>query len=566
MGQKVQVGNILLPLFLTTKVRHGQKKVPLDSSSLANAYNTLWQNETSGVLYVAYVINSDNVTHFPDGKAFSRSDMLGHFKLRYSTDGGYTWSAKSWEIPVRPTRIDRENDFKGAVLMHWIVDKGIQDDKGGVWAGFAKIGTYCVNPPTSAWFIHSANLLSASTDAEMEQVTWQTYPEGDDGVHTWTEDSPAISEEPHIVQTPKGFYVVFRTTDGKLGSASSSDGKAWKLGPYATHYGTNAVVKQPRGPITPRRFAVQRDPSGSYSLVIPSPLQTAAADDHMYLMLFYNNGDPSFFSRRVYWLVSGWASANGTNVEWGQPEIGLYTVAHYLPNHNGPGYPDFLLDSTGLLITETDKVDARSHIVDPSTISLLLNQRSLNQTIKDGRILFLNHPARTNITAPKLPDLSDGTTGVAPGFTFDFELEVKGCWFQGQRVLDTRVKGNLGVVIEIMAGSSLRLIAADSEGNNVTITTADDCIEQLASGNHNVAFTVDGGSLVASVVVNGRLCNGKDDTRQGWVTFSRLGNVNNGGLMQIAPDLNGHIGSLSVYNRYLRTSEIISNHRARAAF
>ena len=81
--------------------------------------------------------------------------------------------------------------------MMWIVDKGWTADApgGGSFLAFAKVGTYVVNPPTSAWLLHSPNLATADSP---DAVRWE-WPEGDAGIRNWAPASPGISEEGHSI-------------------------------------------------------------------------------------------------------------------------------------------------------------------------------------------------------------------------------------------------------------------------------------------------------------------------------------------------------------------------------
>ena len=87
-----------------------------------NSYGNILQT-TFARIYVIYDMNLNNVTHFPDGKPFTRDDELGFFVARYSDDGGVTWSAERLTLPQRVTRIDRDNSFNGSTLMFWSVDQ-----------------------------------------------------------------------------------------------------------------------------------------------------------------------------------------------------------------------------------------------------------------------------------------------------------------------------------------------------------------------------------------------------------------------------------------------------------
>jgi len=88
------------------------------SLSLTNAYSTLILTDFGRILAV-YNMNLDNVTRFPSGAKVPRDDMIGHYVMRFSDDGGETWSPQRYEVPVRPTSIDASNDWKGAVRIMW---------------------------------------------------------------------------------------------------------------------------------------------------------------------------------------------------------------------------------------------------------------------------------------------------------------------------------------------------------------------------------------------------------------------------------------------------------------
>ena len=72
--------------------------------------------------------------------------------------------------------------------------------------------------------------------------------------------------------------------------------------------------------------------------------------------------------------------------------------------------------------------------------------------------------------------------------------------------------------------------------------------------------TIDGGRKIITFVIDGVLCDGGDVREFGWGRFNRdLGNLNGSGELRIAPGLQGQLGSVRLYNRYLRTSEAVGN-------
>ena len=453
-------------------------RVPLDPSAVGiveYAYAAPWQSQLpSNRIFGLYVINSDNVTHLANGQPITRTDMLGHFKFRYSDDGGASWSSEAFEVPVRPTSIDTHNDFNGTTLMHWTVDH-VSVVGSHVFVGFAKIGTYAVNPPTSVWFLHSPNAAAAGISPA--EITWETWPDGDTGVRTWPNFSqPAISEEGHIVVVHndsgrssmngvRGFYSVFRTTDGVLGASSSADGRTWQTSsPGAVHWNDPAfpvqtrprVLRNPRGPITPRHFARAQGAVTNAG--------GAATRLGQYLLLYYNNGMDGFTgSRNPYWLVPGWLSestgANGPIIEWGEPEVGLFN-AHAAPlgggSERGPGYPDFIEESDAVYITETQKTHARVHRIDPVLLAALFSQRYRNWTVPAAIDTQPGVAGRTAIVPmPSLNPLSPAPNStVGGGFAIDLFVQGLRRAPGGTLLVDSRAReGAPGVSLSTGSGS-----------------------------------------------------------------------------------------------------------------
>jgi hypothetical protein len=78
-----------------------------------------------------------------------------------------------------------------------------------------------------------------------------------------------------------------------------------------------------------------------------------------------------------------------------------------------------------------------------------------------------------------------------------------------------------------------------------------------------VAIIVDGGPNIISFVVDGVLCDGGTACIYGWGRFTpELGDISGSKLLRLAPSLDGQLKRLRIYDRYLRTSEAVANHRA----
>jgi hypothetical protein len=80
---------------------------------------------------------------------------------------------------------------------------------------------------------------------------------------------------------------------------------------------------------------------------------------------------------------------------------------------------------------------------------------------------------------------------------------------------------------------------------------------------HHVAIVVDGGPKTIAFVVDGRLNDGGAHRQFGWARFPReLRTVSVVDRVVLAPQLQGELRGVRVYDRALRTSEVIGNWRA----
>jgi hypothetical protein len=82
---------------------------------------------------------------------------------------------------------------------------------------------------------------------------------------------------------------------------------------------------------------------------------------------------------------------------------------------------------------------------------------------------------------------------------------------------------------------------------------------------HHVTVIVDARPKLITFVVDGFLCNGGEARQFGWGRYAgELGDVSGTGRIAIAPALKGELRALRLYDRYLRTSEAVSNYNAGA--
>ena len=152
--------------------------------------------------------------------------MLGTFNLRYSDDGGESWSATRYPVPYRNTSIDTKNEWHGSVRVMWTVDQ-LKVRDGTAYFAFTKIGKYILGPPEEMWVMASDNLLSEPDPA---RVRWRLLPDGDHGIRPIAGFEDTHLEEAHVVPLvgagAPGFYMVGRTTMGYLAATATADGTA----------------------------------------------------------------------------------------------------------------------------------------------------------------------------------------------------------------------------------------------------------------------------------------------------------------------------------------------------
>lgn len=296
------------------------------STKHVSAYGSVVARRDGSRVFALWVENVNDVQALPGSPPSSRfrADMLGEFVWKFSEDGGATWSAEHYRIPVPFNYIESVNSWSaakggdGKTQVMWQVDHVKQLSDGTALFAFTKIGTYAVAPPEEIFIMASRNLLS---EAEPSKVTWEMWPEGEHGIGAVgaPDSSSVVAEEPHVmpILDETVFYIVFRTSQGYLGSAQSTPGNPktkWMPSTFARYatswadrFGANASwVKNCRGPISPKK-----QPNG------------------LWLMTYYNTAPLGTFAshmtqndRSNMWLTAG-VEENGT-VLWLQPELVLY--------------------------------------------------------------------------------------------------------------------------------------------------------------------------------------------------------------------------------------------------
>ena len=476
-----------------------------------------------GRLFVFYNYNGDHVNETPQGTKV-QGDELGWYCYRYSDDKGNTWSRR-YRLDLPVTAVDRVNEWGGTVQMFWGICKPITTD-GDVYWSFTKLGKYS-HRQGEGWLYHSPNILY---EEDVDEVKFQLLPAGDRGIR---HDKFGSVQTEHNIAWLGGddLYCVYRTTTGHPCHAYSYDGgSTWTLPTYMTYTPGGRPLKTARA--CPRVWR---------------------AENGKYLFWFHNYGGHSWEGRNPVW-ISGGLEKDG-KMYWSEPEILLY---HPDRDILGMSYPDLIEEEGKYWFSETQKSVARVHRVDGSLLEGLWSQGSVRTAARDGLALSLEggQLEEDEVAMPPLPDLSEGG-----GFSVDMWVRFDNLE-PDQGILDSRTDDGQGIVLRTTDRSTVELVMND--GTREATWDCDPGTLEEDAWNH-VVFIVDGNPCVVSVVVNGRLCDGGAHRKRGWSRLEReLGNVTGGQRVEIAPSLDGELGGLRVYNRYLRTSEAIANYNAGA--
>lgn len=518
-------------------------------------------------------------SQYPPGAAsdlpeLKRTDMQldeGYW-CRVSDDGGVSWGIRRWLIPVRRTRIDRDNPWGGTTMGMFLCDKPSVID-GAVYMAFQKTRDGAGETPGSEVFLlRSRDLLHVD---DVGDATWETLPHGDVGLQAPSGEL-SLGEEPHVLQVgaphADRLCCLWRTETGRLAAAYSDDGGvSWEAPFWLTHEGHRDgehALRNPRGSITPFRL---REPSADG---LPE-----------FVMLYYNNGRTErlgYVGRRVYWLVAGRSTAEGL-IRWGQPEIALWwdgTGFEDRPGWNpdwaivdGPGYPDFVeLDDGTLAFVESNKLAVRYHEIDRRLLAHLRAQPELAHLTTESLALrwgrSRGHVAGRQPSAPVLADVR-----ARGGFTISVRVagrleDARGACLVSAFSTVTAALGEeptaatvtKGYSVDVDDDGEIGLYVTDGLGAELRHSTRIAADGVWDGRSHTVGFVVDGGPKVVSVVVDERLDDGGTEP-QGWAFFTAaLGEVG-GSELVVDPGGSGLLLDLLVYDRPLLTSELVAASR-----
>lgn len=304
-----------------------------------------------GRVYAFYTYNATDMREVR-GMKRKRVDTLGEYAFKYSDDDGKTWSKKRWFIPVRKTKIDRDNPYQGDVRFFWGVGKPIRH-KGAMILGFTKVGAFSDRnfmASSESFFLRSPNI---DTERDPDKLKWETLPEGDAGLKS---PKGPIAAEVYLTSLSDGsLFCTYRTVAGHPCHAySRDDGKTWTPTAFMTYKPGGKRVKNPRAANFTYKFT-----EGPYK--------------GRFIYWFHNHDGKDYSRRNPVYLLGGVEhdSPQGKVIHWGEPVAILY----HENVKTRISYPDFIWDDGSLYITETQKTVARVHRISNALLAKLWEEK-----------------------------------------------------------------------------------------------------------------------------------------------------------------------------------------------
>jgi hypothetical protein len=560
VGHEGQPGQIVTTQRSTDRGRTWSAPVAVEPADGPEASYAVLLKVPGGRIYVFYNHNTDNIREIPLDRGpgqppgvCRRVDSLGYFVFKYSDDGGCSWSANRYPIPMRLMEIDRENPFGGKVLYFWNVGKPFTHD------GVAYISLHKVGGIGEGFFTRSEGVLLKSTnlltERDPEKITWETLPEGDSGLRTPPGGGPIAEEQSYAVLSDGSFYSVYRTIDGHPACAYSRDaGRHWTT-PQYQQYGDGRTMKHPRA----ANF-IWKCSNGKYLYWFHNHGGRFILEHPQRRSIAYNDRNP-------VWLCGGEEidSPQGKMIRWSQPEIVLYDDDPFVRM----SYPDLVEDEGEFYLTETQKDKARVHKVDRTLLEGLWSQATNSQVARDGIVVEWpaggQSPAATS-SLPALPAFVErdssradyGTKDRRQGFTIEAWVRLQNLE-AGQIVLDNRTDAGQGFCLQTTTRGTLEIVLND--GRSESRWDCDPGVLKAGELHHVVAI-VDGGPKVISFVVDGALCDGGDFRQFGWGRLNpHYRGPQGDAMLRIRNTLDAEVLGVRLYGRALRTSEAIGNFR-----
>ena len=541
-GREGQKGQHIVSVISKDRGRSWESLVDIEPASGPEASWVTPIIIPSGRIYVFYSYNADNMREVLNskGEPIKRVDTMGKMMMKFSDDGGLTWSKDRYEVPMRNFEIDDNNIYKGKVNFFWSVAIPIIHNN-AVYLPFAKVGNFGEGfmESGSGAILKSSNILS---EADPEKITWETLPEGNKGL---LPPEGIVADEHNIVSLSDGsLYCVYRTNMGhNVQTYSIDNGLTWTNPEWAKYTPGGKVMKQPRCFNKVYKFK-----NGKYAL------------------FFHNNSTRNYSShpignRNPTWLCGG-IEKDG-QIYWSQPEIFLYD----LDFENGISYPDWIEDNGEYYFTETQKTIARIHKIPSEYLDMIWNQAENKVIAAKGLALEIKGEECDPGNSFKFPELGKLYNG--KGFSLEFRLKT-GKIKKDQVLLDTRkiktegygnsskFAGN-GILITILKSGEISVLLDD--GRSPLIWKTDPGIIK-PSKSHHIVINVDAEAKILTFLIDGDLWDG-GKRPFGYARFNPyLYDVNGEEAVSFSPEFKGDVELFRLYTRCLYISEGIGNYRS----
>ncbi len=434
-----------------------------------------------------YCLYNYNLDHY-DIKEFGcyRLDMGGTYCMRFSDDGGLSWSERiivdvgvtslDNEYPYFPTG-DKQYRFMWNVARPFIDGDDLYIMIGKPFLGIKKLYE---NIETTRGV-----LLIARGIVKDPHTPFVTLPEG--AKELMPRPGDRITEEHCCVKLSDGtLFVTSRTEKGyPLVFVSHNDGKNFTEGFIPKHVGGQSV-KQPRAANFLWKLKCNK-----------------------YLYWFHNAGNMGYDFRNPAWCSPAFEmdTPNGKELVYGQPEILFYHTGDRL----SISYPDLIEYEGKLLITETQKQIARIHTVSDRLQNALLNQDTVckrldgisMEELKEKGVPMQQYSKINHADRDEWKEIPENS-----GTTWIFE----GTFKKGDKVISAYDKSRGGFKAEVAEDGTLCCFAS-GENTNFTVESS---INICDGKKHHVAWIMDTAACISYLVIDGIFDNGGEVFECGW--------------------------------------------------
>lgn len=454
--------------------------ISLEDTDWESAYSSL-AIAPSGRIYCFYCYNMDHIDI--DKVPLSRYDMGGYYCYRMSADDGETWSERH-VVPIRDFEIDEQQeykDFAGKPLrFFWNVSR-VFFEGDTLYSALIK---YHYKPEDVLFASEGALLRCRNLDTDPDAV-WETLPNGKKGIRTPEGGGRVAEEQSYVILSDGTIFTVFRTIDGFSACAYSRDGGCSFEPSDYMRYSDRRRVKHNR----------------AANFIWP-------LGDGKYLYWFNNQGTRSYMRRNPIWCLLGTEipAEKGMRLTFSEPELLLYHDSE----HVMMSYPDLLWDD-GWYVTETQKVEARIHPIQPAFIERLTQPRGTDVTpvwqLSKAEFPMLLFSKSSHAV------MNDHRILTGNGLTLCLRIQDAK---KGDVLFDTRT-GNGGIGIWVNETGLL-----EAEFGDVMVSEVLHGSRMIADGAvHSVALVIDAQAKVYWFVVDGRFDDGGERQMCGWRWLNR---------------------------------------------